>query len=95
MTPFDSTQDAINHAAHGGQALLLLRRRPRRRRAGQPVSSGRLYDHDQVRLARTARRIGLGTAFVLGANTPRQHIIVPARVLPRCRRELETGLIPT
>jgi len=80
-------QQAIDHAAAGGQALLLHRAQPRERGAAPgEVIGGRLYDQDLHRLQRTVRLIRLPSAIALKTGSREQHVLVPAHTIDRARR---------
>lgn len=75
-------EEAIAHAAAGGQALHLHAIIPDRRRAprcfvaavdrGEPIAH--LFDRDRERLTRTAGRLGVKVVYVDRDGTDGQHI---------------------
>jgi hypothetical protein len=75
-------EEAVSHAADGGQALHLHRIIVDRRKAPRcfvaAVDRGEniahLFDQDEARLRATAKRLGVRVLVVERAGTPEQHI---------------------
>jgi hypothetical protein len=90
-------EEAIAHAAAGGQALhlhrIILDRELAPRCFVRAVDKGEdiahLFDTDLGRLVFTARRLGVRVVAVEREGTPRQHIDLCGAPLKRARKECE------
>jgi hypothetical protein len=91
--------EALGHAADGGQALHLHRiivdaaKAPRCFVAavGRGEDIAHLFDRDEARLVATVRRLGVRVVVVERRGTPRQHVDLCAgplrKALALCERE--------
>lgn len=91
--------EALAHAAAGGQSLHLHRVIPDRAKAPrcfvQAVDRGEdiahLFDLDRARLVRTARELGVKVVYVDRDGTDRQHVDLVGKPLRKAKALAESG----